>query len=57
MVETIHGIVLQAIKVAQTTQFILVSCDEVMTFHNQSWLLVHAYVVEQWKMVFILLNL
>jgi hypothetical protein len=58
MVEAMHGIVLRAIKVfVQTTYFILVSCDEVMTLDNQSWLSVHVYVVEQWRRVLVLLNL
>jgi hypothetical protein len=58
MVETMHNIVLQAIKLTiQKTQFILVSCDEVTTFHNQTWLFMHVYMVEQWKKVPILLNL
>jgi hypothetical protein len=58
MVEAMHGIVLRSIKViVWTTQFILVSCDEVMTLDNQSWLLVDVYVVERWRKVFILLNL
>ncbi len=35
MVEAMHSIVLRAIKlVVQTTQFILVSCDEVTTLDN-----------------------
>jgi len=33
------------------------SCDEVTTINNQSWLFIHVYVTEEWKRVPILLNL
>jgi hypothetical protein len=44
MVETMHNIVLQVIKlIIQKTQFILVSYDEMTTFHNQSCYLCSVY--------------
>jgi hypothetical protein len=58
MVETMHNIVSQVIKlIIQKTQLILVSYDEMTTFHNQSLLSMHVYMVEQWRRVPILLNL
>jgi hypothetical protein len=58
MVETMHRLVLQAIKVGlQKTLFILVSYDKLTTIDNESWLLIHLYVIDKWKWVPILLNL
>ncbi len=34
-----------------------VSCDEVTTIDNQSWLSIHVYVIKEWKKVSIMLNL
>jgi hypothetical protein len=31
--------------------------DEITTMDNQSWIFVHAYIVQNWKKVAILLNL
>jgi hypothetical protein len=41
----------------QKSLFISMSCDEVTTIDNQSWLFVHVYVTNEWKRVSILLNL
>jgi hypothetical protein len=46
MAKAMHNIILQVIKVVPKLQLILAGCDEVMTFNNQSWLLVHVYVVQ-----------
>jgi hypothetical protein len=43
-----HDAVLWATKVdVQKSPFISVSCDEVTTINNQSWLFVHVYVTEE----------
>jgi hypothetical protein len=50
MVEAMHDFVLWFIcLVGQKAQFIFVSCDEMTTVDNQSWILTHVYVVEGWK--------
>ncbi len=41
----------------QKSPFIYVSCDEVTTIDNQSWLSIHVYVIKEWKKVSIMLNL
>lgn len=47
MVETIHEFAIQAIRpTMQKAHFIFISCDEVTTTDNQSWIYVHVYVVE-----------
>jgi hypothetical protein len=47
MVQHMHGIVLEATKsIVGATQFISLTCDEVNTIDNQSWLSIHAYVVQ-----------
>jgi hypothetical protein len=48
MVKTTHNIILHAIKVAQ---FLSINCDEMMIMDNQSWLNIHAYVVNKWQQV------
>jgi hypothetical protein len=58
MAECMNNVVLVAIKIAiQTTNHISISCDEVISIYNQSLILVHAYVVEDFKRTFILVNL
>jgi hypothetical protein len=42
------------IKAIQSTQFITLSCDEVTTIDNGSWICVHVYVVDCWTKVPIL---
>jgi len=37
--------------------FISINCDEITILDNQSWISMHAYVVENWKRQPILLNL
>jgi hypothetical protein len=32
-------------------QFISISCDEVTTYNNQSWISIHAYVLSDWERV------
>jgi len=41
----------------QKARFISVSCGEVTTIDNQSWILTHVYVVEGWKRLLFLLTL
>jgi hypothetical protein len=46
MVQHIQNMVLDAtIFVITTTQYIYLTCDEVSIIDNQSWLLIHAFVV------------
>jgi hypothetical protein len=40
-------VVLQTIKtMVQNATFISISCDEVTTINNQSWIFVHVYVMK-----------
>jgi hypothetical protein len=49
MAQQMHGIVLEAmIYIVGTTNYFSLTCDEVSTIENQSWLLIHAYVVQNW---------
>jgi ribulose bisphosphate carboxylase small subunit len=58
MVGAMHNVLLKQMKmVLQQTKFISINFDEVTTFDNQSWIFVHAYVVENWKRILVLLNL
>jgi len=53
-----HNIVLTSIKVViHATMYFAVSCDEVTMIDNQSWVSIHAYLVEGFKHIPILLNL
>jgi hypothetical protein len=58
MVECITNVVLATTKTTiQTTNYIFVSCDEVTSIDNQSWIFVHGYVVEDFNRFPILLNM
>jgi hypothetical protein len=58
MVECMSNVVFIATKVAiHKVNFIFVSCIEVTNIDNQSWILVHVYVVEIFKRIPILVNL
>jgi hypothetical protein len=41
----------------QKARFIFISCGEVTTIDNQSWISTHVYVVEGWKRLLFLLTL
>jgi hypothetical protein len=41
----------------QYARFISVTCDEVTSIDNGSWISIHAYVVQKWSQVLILLTL
>jgi hypothetical protein len=46
MVQHMHGIVLEVTKsIIGVAQFISLTCDEVSTINNQSYLSIHVYVV------------
>jgi hypothetical protein len=52
MAQHMHGIILEATKsIVGATQFISLICDGVNTINNQSWLSVHAYVVQNWLQI------
>jgi hypothetical protein len=56
MAKTMHCIVMQSTKVVvQKVKYIIVGCDEVITI-NQSWCIVHAYIVGGFKKVSLLMN-
>jgi len=42
-------------KAIKSTIFLTCSCDEVTTIDNGSWICVHAYMVDSWFRVLILL--
>ncbi len=53
-----YNIFLQAInECLLIVKFISLSCDEVTTIDNQSWLSMHVYMIDLWKQIPILLNL
>ncbi len=46
MVQHMHDIILEATKfIIGVAQYLSITCDEVSTIDNQSWLSIHAYVV------------
>jgi hypothetical protein len=47
MVEFMHQVVMRATRATiQAANYISLSCDEVSTVDNQSWLSIHYYVVQ-----------
>jgi hypothetical protein len=58
MATYMHEVVVNKIRnLVQSVQFISLSCDEVTTCDQQSWVLIHAYVVGGWQRIFLLLSL
>ncbi len=58
MAKAMQDVIIHATKVAlQKSLFILVTCNELTTINNHSWLYVHAYVTNDWKWFPILLSL
>jgi hypothetical protein len=58
MAQHMHGIILEATQFAiGATQYLSFICDEVSIIENQSWLSVHAYVVQNWLKLPIFLSL
>jgi hypothetical protein len=53
-----HNIVLISTKVVvHVAMYFAISCDEVTMINNQSWVNIHAYLVEGFKCIPIFLNL
>jgi len=49
MVRAMHNVILKQMKmVLQQSKFISINCDEITILDNQSWISMHAYVVENW---------
>jgi len=49
MAQQMHDIVLEATKsIVGTTNYFSLTYDEISTIDNQSWFLIHAYVVQNW---------
>jgi hypothetical protein len=58
MATNMHEVVMNKIRnLVQSVQFISLSCDEVTTCDQQSWVLIHAYVVQGWQKNLLLLSL
>ncbi len=53
-----HQVVMKAIRnIVQIAYYIVLSCDEVSTIDNQSWMFIHYYVVQNWVRIPILIFL
>ncbi len=58
MAESIYDVVLERTKeVIKESPFLVISTNEVTTFHTKSWISIHGYVFENWQRIPILLNL
>jgi hypothetical protein len=58
MVECMNNVILVITKITiQITNYISINCDEMISIDNQSWISVHAYVVEDFKRTLISVNL
>ncbi len=58
MVETKHHIVMKSMKIViQKAKYIVVNYDEVTNINNQSWCSMHAYIVDGFRRLPLLLNL
>jgi hypothetical protein len=53
-----HDLVINKTKtLVEVVRFISLSYDEVTTFNQHSWVSIHAYVVENWKQIPLLIFL
>jgi hypothetical protein len=58
MAESLYSVVQNRTKVVVSgTKYLSLSCDEVITVDNQSWISIHAYVLVDWERVPLLLSL
>jgi hypothetical protein len=58
MAEIIHDIVkVITTKVMKITNYILISCDEMTSVDNHSWLSLQAYVIDNWSKIPIMVSL
>jgi len=49
MAKFMHQKMMKATKVVVgVAQYVVISCDDVSTVDNQSWLFIHCYVVQNW---------
>jgi len=50
MTSCMHDLVFNKTKtLVDVVRFISFSCDEMTTFNQQSWVSIHAYIVENWQ--------
>jgi hypothetical protein len=57
MAESLYNVVQNRTKVVVSrAKYISLSCDEVTTVDNQSWISIHAYVLVDWERVLLLLS-
>jgi hypothetical protein len=57
MATYMHEVVNKIRNLVESVQFISFSCDEVTSCDQQSWALIHAYVVGGWQRILLLLSL
>ena len=58
MAESLFNVVQKRTKlVVSDSNFISLSCDEVITIDNQSWISIHVYVLVDWERMPMLLSL
>lgn len=58
MAEIMHDIVnVITTKVMKITNYILISCDEMTSVDNQSWLSLQAYFIDNWSKIPIMVSL
>ncbi len=58
MVETMHHIAMESMKIViQKVKYIIVNYDEVTNINNQSWCSMHAYIVDGFRRLPLMLNL
>jgi hypothetical protein len=58
MVEIMHAIVISGTtKAILLVKYIAMSCDEVISVDNQSWISLHSYVIQGWMQALILVTL
>jgi hypothetical protein len=57
MVTYMHEVVNKTQNLVQNVQFISFSCDEITTCDQQLWVSIHAYAVDGWQKILLLLSL
>jgi hypothetical protein len=50
-------VIRKVVEVLAATRYVSITCDEVITMDNQSWISMHAYVIEDFYRKLILVSL
>jgi len=58
MVECMHKQIIKKVKkIITSSKYLALSCDEVTTIDNQSWIYIYSYVAQDWCQILLFISL